>query len=36
MTATIPFFQHAGIVTRSIAWFVLVVLFLCGLPVVLV
>jgi len=36
MAATIPFFQHAGIVTRSIAWFVLVVLFLCGLPVVLV
>ena len=36
MTSHIPFFQHAGIVTRSIAWFVLVVLFLCGLPVVLV
>jgi len=36
MTTPIPFFQHAGIVTRSIAWFVLVVMFLCGLPVVLV
>jgi hypothetical protein len=36
MTSSIPFSQHAGIVTRSIAWFVLVVLFLCGLPVVLV
>jgi hypothetical protein len=36
MATSIPFSQHAGIVTRSIAWFVLVVLFLCGLPVVLV
>lgn len=36
MNSHIPFFQHAGIVTRSIAWFVLVVLFLISLPVVLV
>lgn len=36
MGAAIPFFQHAGIVIRSIAWFVLVVMFLASLPVVLV
>lgn len=36
MSTPLPFSQHAGIVARSIAWFVLVVMFLASLPVVLV